>query len=306
MLRDRLPGGVQHALCFHGFSPIDSDKWRAAYDLSCRCHDGLGIHPDQVTLDDVPGLSEETRSIDSWEKWLAKHPFPMPSSLVVGANIIRRFNVPWLPNNRAHAVITMGVGSPAYFKDGRPLTDDGGQFLYYCDAALHRQAPDHFDAMALDAWASVGFSYGYAFTYQLRGAIDPQGFCFGLPRRGEMPELNEARARWANFRRNTPEGCRYSAWMDKQQGNPARVFVPGPRYSERLRDVFPLNYLVDSHLALIVGSSSLGEWIGHDPSRGTLGQLADGLWCWAVDETAIPAVRRSLEPRGLLVAPGGR
>ncbi|WP_133611292.1 hypothetical protein [Aquabacterium commune] len=259
-----------------------------------------------MTLDDVPDLSEETRWIDSWEKWLEKHSFPMPSSLVIGTNIIKRFKLPWVPNNRAHSVITMGVGAPAYFEDGRPLTDDGGQFLFYCDAALHRQALDHFDAMALDAWTSVGFSYGYAFTYQLRGAIDPLGFCFGLPRRGDMSDFNEARARWATFRRRTPEGCRFSAWMDKQQGNPASELVPGPSYSERLRDVFPLNYLVASHLALTVGSSSLGEWIEQDSSRGTLRQLADGLWCWAVDEIGIPAVRCSLEPSGLLVAPGGR
>lgn len=160
--------------------------------------------------------------------------------------------------------------------------------------------------MALDAWTSVGFSYGYALTYRLRRELDPGGFCYGLAGKYDPPEIRESLKRWAAFRYQSPAGQRYSAWMDKQQGRAVKEIGPSLNYDERLRDVFPLNYLVDTHLALPVGTARLDEWIGQNPARGSLRKLADGLWCWAVDEMAIQAIRRTLEPSGLLVAPGGR
>lgn len=193
------------------------------------------------------------------------------------------------------------LGSPAYYDDGRPLTADGGQFAFYCDAALYRSAYDVFDAIALDAWSCAGFEYGYAFT-----SDDPTGFCMGGLRSKFPAALNALRKRWSEFRNHTPAGRVYGEWMDKQQGWPVQDSIPGPSYSERLRDVFPLNYLVDTHLASQVRNGSLGEWIRQDQARGTLRQLADGLWCWDVPEKNIPSVRGELEPTGLLVAPGGR
>ncbi|MFN3914700.1 MAG: hypothetical protein ACK4K3_07240 [Aquabacterium sp.] len=299
-MRDIFPGGAQHALCLHGFAPKDSGQWETVYELLLRCHDLIGAKPDRVTLDDVPGLSDEARSIESWEKWRENNLFPTPSSLSVSANVFRGIVLPWL-HTRSWGSANNGLGSPIYCGDERPVTIDGGAFKFFCDAALYRSAFSVFDKMALDAWSCIRFEYGYAFTNS-----DPLGFCMGGLRSNFPADLNALRRRWSEFRHQTPEGCVYSEWMDKQQGVPSRRLTPGPRYSERLRDVFPLNYLVATHLSLPVGNSTLGGWIEQDAARGTLSQLADGLWCWSVDERAIPAVRRSLEPRGLLVAPGGR
>lgn len=296
-LHDFIPGRAYRTLCLHGFAPKDSTQWEAAYRLLLRCHERLGIRPERVTLDDVPGLSDDARWIEAWEKWLKNHPFPMPSSLSVSANVFRGLILPW-PHTRAYGDVANGLG---LLDDGRPLTVDGGMFEFFCDAALYRSAFGVFDAIAADAWSCIPFEYGYAFT-----SDDPTGFCMGGLRSKFTSDLNALRKRWSEFRNHTPEGRVYSAWMDKQQGRPVREITPGPRYGERLRDIFPLNYLVDTHLALQVGNQTLGEWIQEDPSHGVLTRLAEGLWCWSVPEKTIPKIRASLAPCGFLVAPGGQ
>jgi hypothetical protein len=302
-LLDLIPRRTYRALCLHGFAPKDSEQWQAAYGVLLRCHERLGVKPEHVSLDDVPGLSAETKSVESFEKWLNKTSFPMPSNLSAGAAVwigphFFRYR---LLHTQAWGAISTGLGSPAYCNDGRPLTIDGGMFKFLCDATLHRSAFSVFNDMVVDAWSTVGFEYGYALTHD-----DPTGFCMGGLRSKLPAELNALRRRWAEFRDHTPEGCVYAAWMDRQQGTPVREITPGPRYRERLRDVFPLNYLVDTHLALPVGRNKLGEWIRQDAARGALSALADGLWCWSVPDAAIPSVRIALEPTGLLVVPEGR
>lgn len=300
-LHDFIPGRAFRTLCLHGFAPQDSAQWEAAYRVLLRCHERLGTHPEWVVLDDVPGLSEETRSLRIFEEWLKEHPFPLPSMLSVGTSLIRGMTLPWKIDSRSYGSIVTGLGSPTYYDDGRPHSTDGGQFRFDCDAALYRSAYDVFNAMALDVWSSAGFEYGYACT-----SDDPTGFCMGGLRSKFPAPLNALRRQWSEFRIHTPAGRVYGEWMDKQQGWPVQDSIPGPSYSERLRDVFPLNYLVDTHLVSQVGNGSLGEWIRHDQARGTLRQLADGLWCWDVPEKNIPSVRGELERTRLLVAPGGR
>jgi hypothetical protein len=152
---------------------------------------------------------------------------------------------------------------------------DGGRFMFISDAGLDRWTPGVYTAIARDAWSIKPFEYGYAHTH-----ADPISFASG------SAELHDAlRRNWQVFTFGTR--------------------TAGPHYSERLRDIFPLNYLVESHLSFQLGGQSLREWIIASPARGALTNLEPGLWCWSVPENIIPQVRSALEPSGLLVAPGG-
>lgn len=152
---------------------------------------------------------------------------------------------------------------------------EGGHFTFLSDAALARWMPEAYSAIARDVWSVRPFEYGYAHTH-----ADPIRFASG------SAELNdELRWKWQTFT------------IEMQRG--------GARYPERLRDVFPLNYLIDSHLSFQLGEQTLGEWITASQARGLLTNLERGLWCWSVPENIIRQVRSVLEPSGLLVAPGG-
>lgn len=305
-----IPGSRFYCLCLHGFAPQDAEQWQGSYQLLLRCFERLGVQPERVTLEDVPGLSNESRSVKSWESWLKKNSFSVPSSLSVNAGF-------WLGlgNFRYRVLHTRAQGyiSGAVFDErglmaisgGTPLTRDGGLFTFYCDAALHREAFKVFGQIVLDAASCPGFEYGYAFTLSSR-ELTPTLFCQGS-KIGDLPvRRNLLREKWGKFCQHTPMGCRYAEWIDGQLhlSKPSQNYIPGPSYCDRLRDVFSLNYLLDSHLALPVGSTCLGEWIREDSGRGLLRQLKDGFWVWSVPGGAIGVVREALKPSGVLVVYG--
>jgi hypothetical protein len=261
-LHDLIPGLAYRAIALFGYSLETREEWRAAYEMLLRCFERIGVRPNTITADDVPGLSDEARPIDAWRTWIARHEFPTPTLLGVHSGYLGRLDLsmPWL--------VTRAYGSISTYSEG-------GRFMFFSDAGLDRWMPDAYSAIVQDAWSVRPFQYGYAHTH-----ADPLRFAAG------SAELNEElRWKWQVFT------------IDTQKG--------GAPYSERLRDVFPLNYLVDSHLSFRLGEQTLGEWIASSQARGLLTRLEPGLCCWSVPENRIPQVRAALEPSGLLVAPGG-
>jgi hypothetical protein len=259
-LHDFIPGLAYRAVSLYGFWPETGEQWRAACEMLLRCFERIGVKPNTITADDVPGLSDEAKPIDAWRTWIARHEFPTPTSLSAGSGYFGRLDLsmPWF-HTRVYGCIT-------------PFSE-GGCFLFMSDAGLDRWMPEAYSAIAQDAWSVKPFQYGYAHTH-----ADPMRFAAG-------GRDNELRWKWKAFT------------IDTQRA--------GPHYSERLRDIFPLNYLVDSHLSFRLGEQTLGEWISASQARGLLTGLEPGLWCWSIPENIIPQVRAALEPSGLLVAPGG-
>jgi hypothetical protein len=261
-LYDFIPGLAYRTVSLFGYSLETGAEWRAAYEVLLECFERIGVRPNTITADDVPGLRGEAMPMDLWKRWIARHEFPTPTRLSVESGYLGRLDVslPWL-STRAYG------GISNYF--------EGGRFMFFSDAGLDRWMPDVYSAIARNAWSVKPFEYGYAHTH-----ADPMRFAAGS---GELND--ELRWKWQTFTIGTRGG--------------------EARYSEQLRDVFPLNYLVASHLNFKLGEQTLGEWISDSQTRGLLTSLQPGLWCWSVPETVISQIRAALEPSGLLVAPGG-
>ncbi|MBN9565641.1 MAG: hypothetical protein J0G29_06085, partial [Alphaproteobacteria bacterium] len=68
-----------------------------------------------------------------------------------------------------------------------------------------------------------------------------------------------------------------------------------------LRDVYPLNFLSQAHLANQVEGMPFDQWVASDLARGTLNPLTDSMWSWRVEEDNIPAIREALRPTGLVL-----
>lgn len=52
----------------------------------------------------------------------------------------------------------------------------------------------------------------------------------------------------------------------------------------RIRNVFAINYLSETHLAIPVGSVALGDWIRQTAQRGRLVFLGSRQYCWTIGE----------------------
>lgn len=261
-LHDFIPGIAYHAVSLYGFSPQTGDQWRATAEVLLRSFERLGVKPNSITMDDVPGFNEEGLTVEEWREWSARHEFPVPSMVAVGAGYFGRLDV------RIGCLQTRLHGNVTTYPEG-------GQFILISDAGLHRWLPSVYSAIIRGAWSVKSFEYGYAHTHK-----EPMGFAVGSAELGD-----ELHWRWQAFSNNmTREGL---------------------RYSKRLRDVFPLNYIVESQLNYTVGTQTLGEWIIASQARGSLTRLEPGLWSWSIPENILAQVRAALEPSGLLVAPGG-
>lgn len=72
--------------------------------------------------------------------------------------------------------------------------------------------------------------------------------------------------------------------------------------NEKLRMIYPVNIINDAHLELKVGERCLREWIISDVSHGSLEQMTEHLWSWAVSEEYLDLVNNELGAEGILVS----
>jgi hypothetical protein len=93
----------------------------------------------------------------------------------------------------------------------------------------------------------------------------------------------------------TPAGERErtSAWRNRSE----RLMPLG-----HLRDVFPLNFLTTIHRQRKMENTPLFEWIAADPSRGTLQEIAIGLWAWQVPSGRCAELGNEFEAAGMLTS----
>lgn len=295
-----IPGTASHVICLHGFSPSSPEEWRTAYKSIIEYFAKISIRPHNVTADDVTGQSNSTRSIASWERQVSSEAFPTPSALMIGSNLLPGVNLPWRFNDRAHALISTGLGNQPYSRDGPPRSADGGLLVFFCDAALMPDAQSNFDALAIKAWESLGFQYGYAWKFTHGREGTPMDFIYGNPARHISPEENMARKHWARFRAQVPEAHAYKAWLEGRQMNGS--YSSCTPYTHALRDIYARNYLTDKHLSLEVGKKNLYEWITTSSSRGHLASISRGLWCWNTQNADVALLRTELSPSGILVS----
>lgn len=261
-----FPCHVYHMVSIHGFKPESWGDWGSSYRALSRIFGLLGVRPSGVVVDDLPGIGDESQSIERFEKVLKRNVLSQPTMLSVFSEYGFPFGLFSGKERAFGSVSNIAVG---------------GKLLLQYDAWLGALAMDVVDRIAIEAWQCKRFLYGYALTHS-----DPIRFSSGGMKHGLPMDENERRNRWEKFRFGTQAG--------------------GIGFDRCLRDVFPLNYLVDAHLNIKVNGSLLPDWIAAQPSRGELKKLIDGLWCWQVashaDRTQIRSV---LDNAGLLVASGG-
>ena len=68
-----------------------------------------------------------------------------------------------------------------------------------------------------------------------------------------------------------------------------------------LRDVYPFNIFVQTHLNEKVGKQTLEQWINNDPRHGVLEKITDNHWLWSIAPENIPAAQETLQEAGLLL-----
>lgn len=67
-----------------------------------------------------------------------------------------------------------------------------------------------------------------------------------------------------------------------------------------LRDVYPYNYLTESHLSMRVGKQTLKQWITADESRGTMRKIGEHMTLWQVEQPQINTIRDILFNAGII------
>jgi hypothetical protein len=117
------------------------------------------------------------------------------------------------------------------------------------------------------------YGIGYKKKHQLGPEFYAGGICYGGQHISSGADYEEAKS--------------ISRWCDL--GMVKRVYVEG-----LLRDVYPWNFLTQSHLAKTVDGTPLWHWIQRDRSRGSLNSVGEGVCLWEVSDTEIPKVRTVL------------
>jgi hypothetical protein len=91
------------------------------------------------------------------------------------------------------------------------------------------------------------------------------------------------------------ERRKITSWSDEYD------FDDGKYRTGLLRDVYPFNILVHTHLTEPVGGRTLEAWIDSNPRHGVLDKITNSHWLWSVDPEHIPLAQEALQEAGLLL-----
>jgi hypothetical protein len=99
------------------------------------------------------------------------------------------------------------------------------------------------------------------------------------------------------------EGIDLPSNEEKKIGNWNRKYKLSPHHYRTglLRDVYPFNILVNTHLTEPVGDKTLESWIDSDPRHGILDKITHSHWLWSVEPQHIPLAQEALQKAGLLL-----
>lgn len=125
-------------------------------------------------------------------------------------------------------------------------------------------------------------NYGYSYQREFKKGPEfyPYGIISGLP----------------FF--NCPERDLIDAWGQKLMPDHSQAYK-----TSDLRDVYPMNLLVDKHLTRVIFlNTSFERLIDSDKRYGTLEKISDEHYIWTVDEENISFVRETLRPSGMIIA----
>lgn len=117
----------------------------------------------------------------------------------------------------------------------------------------------------------------YGILYRRISRLCPSCYAYGLP----GPNV-----------KNEEDALRISRW---KSGYWNRVFLKG-----QIRDVYPSNFLNQSHLDFPVDRLRFYEWVIDAPGRGVLKPFTKSLTLWEVPDSDIPKLQESLAEAGMI------
>jgi len=139
----------------------------------------------------------------------------------------------------------------------------------------------YFEYVAKNTWEHYRFEYGYA----LQLPRETSSWFYGSAQMGYFASSSTKKnLRWAKY------------WV--------RVKTEGRPLGGSFRDIYPMNFLNEQHLEIMIGDIPIRSWIAHGAGRGTLRRLNEDIWIWDLPSRALPAVRRAFAEAGLLVSCG--
>jgi hypothetical protein len=157
-----------------------------------------------------------------------------------------------------------------------------GEATLAVDTSIRILSTAEWSEIARRIHSAFPFTYGYHYT--LAYELGPWQYAAGIVHQtvaGEPVHEEELRTRWMNVRLS-----------------PERH----PR-DQRLRQVYPLQFISERHLHLEVGRETLKEWIEASPHHGELARLVDDVWSWSFDDPVrVLAANEALFSAGLLSA----
>jgi hypothetical protein len=128
-------------------------------------------------------------------------------------------------------------------------------------------------------------AFKYGIVFEMVYAYSPNGYAFG----GIIDKRSN------QYPRDFEKDDLIRKWMDIY-ASPGKAYRTG-----LLRDVYPHNILVDTHLNERVGHMTLDAWIQRDPTRGTLEKITDTHYLWSINPADIPPIQEALQDAGLLL-----
>lgn len=133
----------------------------------------------------------------------------------------------------------------------------------------------------VDAASLLGATYGIA--YQRSFDRGPDFYAYGIA--SGLGFDKEGRS----------EAHEIGAWMRHSIANSNMC-------PDKLRDVYAVNLLTGPQMNLLVGSTTLSDWIEHSPKRGILTKTSNAGALWTVPGESQAEVRRVLAESGMLIA----
>lgn len=253
------------AVAFYGFDRSVQSR-QAFYELSVEWFQEKGVTPDVAYLQGA-GFSGKTIRFTSAQSQLRRKGYE---------------------NLEGFSLVAMTPGGEDVVRDAVLTAEWGVRSQTACieaSAAVTSLADPALYDLAKRAVLALSPAYGIGFT--MAHDRGPGFYCLGLIYAigviSETPEAEE-------------HARRIEAWEN--------VAMLQELYRKGiLRDVYPWNFLTESHVARRVERQPLLKWINKDPKRGTIAEFVDGVWLWEVEDDHLDEVRTVVSRAGLVLDP---
>lgn len=157
---------------------------------------------------------------------------------------------------------------------------NGNKTLVLCwDDQIIKFDQFYIEKLAKDLYEYLEPAYGY--TYQRPFELGPVFYPFGVIAGLDFGE---------------PERKLISKWGNEYS------YEDGDYKTGLMRDIYPINFLSESHFSHEIEGQSLKDWIESSSEHGELKKLTDNLWSWWVPEDKIAKIREIFIPTGLLLS----